>query len=45
MDDKIDVNMVVAPSLECLSKAEFDALCTALFFEIEKIINDEGEDR
>lgn len=45
MDDKIDVNMVVAPSLECLSDAEFEALCTALFFEIEKIVNSEGENK
>ena len=45
MDDKFDVNMVVAPSLECLSDAEFEALCTALFFEIEKLVDSEGENK
>lgn len=43
MDEKIDVNMIVSPSLECLSDAEFDALCTALFFETEKIISSEDK--
>ena len=45
MDDKIDVNMVVAPSLDCLSDAEFEALCTVLFFEIDKIVNNEEENK
>lgn len=45
MDDKIDVNIIVAPSLECLSEAEFNALCTALFFEIEKIVNNEENNK
>ena len=44
MDDKIETKIIGKPSVESLSEGEFDALCTALFFEIEKIISTEGKD-